>query len=433
MDKANHAESNPVHHDTNHSTHSPPELPESPESPEWMDEHLECTAIPALSPKFSASSMSSLSGKLQSFQSLPHLLSNKSRSKTPRTKSMPSMLSPSISASLSCSPSPAPPKKVTVSLKIIEIAAKFWNEQVSTQSFKEQLEIGVCIYLDMMVKDATTKEIFKRHFNSKEKISAISLKFINMIGWIIRTLLRNDDDLASLLSNLGETHKRFGVNIEQFAPMLQSCHEAFSHYFPSSYGIKEKYAFDYIFELAAEMMMGESMRTETIFDGSDYLQGLRECLRSAVGQEYLYRYLQQTMCDEMAIYLTSLHKFESQTCDKGRFMIARNILEVSIDAASELAVNISYENRMAVIERMAEYEKKFVSGQQFEIDVHLFDDVTRDIHKLILVNHWAKFVESLTNMNMNNVTISSKFQSENEAEMENENEVEMDNNSQYSE
>ncbi len=89
-----------------------------------------------------------------------------------------------------------------------------------------------------MVKDNSLREIFKRNFNSHEKISTISLKFLNMMGWLIRTLLRNDNDLPYLLGNLGLTHHKFGVTLRHFRPMLQSLHETFSHYFPNVYGIK---------------------------------------------------------------------------------------------------------------------------------------------------------------------------------------------------
>lgn len=96
----------------------------------------------------------------------------------------------------------------------------------------------MAIYLGMMVKDASMREIFKKNFNSQEKISAISLKFLNMMGWLIRTLLRNGADLPLLLRNLGSMHGTFGVNIKHFEPMLESMHESFSHYFPNIYGVK---------------------------------------------------------------------------------------------------------------------------------------------------------------------------------------------------
>lgn len=99
-------------------------------------------------------------------------------------------------------------------------------------------EIGVAIYLGMMVKDNEMRQIFKRNFNSKEKISAISLKFLNMMGWLIRTLLKNSPDLPVVLRNLGSTHNKFGVDVRHFAPMLDSLHESFSYYFPNVYGIK---------------------------------------------------------------------------------------------------------------------------------------------------------------------------------------------------
>lgn len=79
-----------------------------------------------------------------------------------------------------------------------------------------------------------------------------------------------------------------------------------------------------------------------------FLQSLRTCLSSNIGREYMYRYLQQTFCDEIAIFLQSLAKFRIQLSDKERFMVARDIVKNSIEPAATFAVNISYETRSFV-------------------------------------------------------------------------------------
>ena len=79
-----------------------------------------------------------------------------------------------------------------------------------------------------------------------------------------------------------------------------------------------------------------------------FLQSLRICLASSIGREYLYRFLQQTFCDEIAIFLQSLSKFKIQSSEKERFMVARDIVKNSIEPTATFAVNISYETRQAV-------------------------------------------------------------------------------------
>ena len=50
----------------------------------------------------------------------------------------------------------------------------------------------------------------------------------------------------------------------------------------------------------------------------------------------------------IVIYLESVAKFRNQTSDRGRFMIARNIVATSIKTTSKLPLNISHETREIV-------------------------------------------------------------------------------------
>jgi len=283
--------------------------------------------------------------------------------------------------------------------KIIKIAADFWNTKMSKLSFEEQKEIGVTMYLDMMVSDKSLRALFARRFNGTTNIESISLKFFNMLGWLIRTCCRNDDNVENTLRSLGAMHKNFGIDNAHFAVMLASLHTTFAHYFPQDYGIKERYALDYMFTLASQLMMGGGSMTEHSPE-TEYLNNLQTCLRSSVGRAYLFRYWQQTWCDELVIYSQNIQKFEQQTNDKGRFMIARNIVEVSINAQSDLAVNISYNCRQNALELMQEYEQQFQLKQDIKVSAKMFDSVTSEIHALIMSNHWNTFKRSIKTMNV---------------------------------
>jgi len=281
--------------------------------------------------------------------------------------------------------------------KIIQIAADFWNTKISALSLEEQTEIGVTMYLDMLVKDKSMKAIFQQNFNESLKIRSLALKFLNMMGWLIRTLSCKDEHMEETLKKLGVIHQMMGVKNEHFTVMVESLHDTFAHYFPHDYRIKEHYAVDYIFMLASKLMMGESMSSHCI--QSDYLETLGQCLKSDAGRKYLFKFLQQTLCDELVIYLESIHKFEQQTCNKGRFMIARNIVDASINAHSALAINISYEARMSVTFLMHEYEQQFRAKQDLKISASMFDDVNKEVYRLIYQNHWRTFKDRMKKMN----------------------------------
>jgi len=279
-----------------------------------------------------------------------------------------------------------------VSEKIVKIGADFWNSKISTMSYDDQIELSVALFLDMAVRDKSIMAM-----NKHVKIEARSLKFLNMVGWLIR-ILHGDygSNLEESFRTLGNIHKAMGLRSDHFVVMRVSLHDTFAHYFPHDYGIKQQYAIDFMFLLASNLMMGEAMTLPC--DDSDYLSSLQACLHSAVGREYLYRYLQQTWCDEIVIYLQGIRKFEQQTNDKGRFMIARNIVDVSINAESDVAVNISYECRMNAMRLMSEYDEKFRMKEDIKISSSMFESVTEEMYVLIFENHWREFKKNIRNM-----------------------------------
>ena len=169
------------------------------------------------------------------------------------------------------------------------------------------------------------------------------------MGWLTRKLLCNDIDLYLLLTKLGTMHKNMGITIKHFNPMLEAMHETFSYYFATKYNIEVKYAMDEIFTLAAQIMTGQDIKYSSHLNdivcsfGTEqivFLQSLNKCLASNIGREYLYKYLSQTWCEELAIFLQSLTRFKSQICPKARFMIARNICKTSIQPYATFTIII---------------------------------------------------------------------------------------------
>ena len=106
----------------------------------------------------------------------------------------------------------------------------------------------------------------------------------------------------------------------------------------------------------------------------------------------------KALCDEMVIYLQSMMKFNTQTCDKGRFIIARDIVQVNIDSESPLSLNLPYLLRKRLLKEMKIYEEKFLAKIEFTFPSEFFDDVTFEVNKLIIDNHWTKFKTARQNM-----------------------------------
>eukprot|EP01084_Bolivina_argentea_P134077 236569_1 len=148
-----------------------------------------------------------------------------------------------------------------ISGRIIKIAALFWQQNITNLPMNKRLEIGCGIYLGALSTNKQMKKIMIDYVKNKNsKIEGMSLKFIDMIGWLIRYLLTDNIDLYTMLIRLGVFHQQLGVKINHFSSMLQSIHETFTYYFPTKYTIKEKYAMDEIFTLCAQFMTGEDLK-----------------------------------------------------------------------------------------------------------------------------------------------------------------------------
>lgn len=90
----------------------------------------------------------------------------------------------------------------------------------------------------MMVSDPEMKRILSKNLQSRQSIENSSVKFLDMMGWLLRSLLRTDIDAVKSLQQLGAFHRNMGINISHFDPMLNSMHDTFSYYFPIKYGIQ---------------------------------------------------------------------------------------------------------------------------------------------------------------------------------------------------
>eukprot|EP01083_Nonionella_stella_P065249 170791_1 len=281
-----------------------------------------------------------------------------------------------------------------ISSQICAIAFRFYTENVEPLSVENRLEIG-CSILFAMSSYSKTKQILQNNAASKP-IKQLGLRYLEMVAWLLRRLVTNNIDLHSLLSNIGAWHQNIGIRINFFPSMLQALNETFAYYFPIRYTIDVKYALDEIFCLVAQVMSGQELQSDTYlmaisnqFGGGNiaFLRNVSTCLESNIGREYLFRYLTQSMCSEIVVFLQSLFQFKRLTSDGERFIAAKNIQEMSIQNTAEFCLNLSYETRQNTLQRIKDLKP-------IKIDKDFFAEVEYEILKLMM-HQWTHFSQKI--------------------------------------
>lgn len=299
-----------------------------------------------------------------------------------------------------------------ISSRIAKIAAKFWHQHVETKPYAEQLEIAAAIFF-AMYSDECTKAVMQKNLKHKGQLELASMKYLDMMGWLIRYLITDNIDLYALLSKLGTVHQAMGVQQAHFEPMLQAMHETFAYYFGTQYTIDVKYALDEIFALASQVMTGQELQENSHlmmlsaqFQGTNipFLESVECCLQSTIGAEYFYRYLQQLCCDEIVMFLKSVSRFKALVCDKERFMVVRQIQKACIASSGPFSLNLSYHCRTTIMSVVQELEKTFAAKEALIVPIDLFESVEWEVHRLLLSNHWNQFVESIELLQLKSVS-----------------------------
>eukprot|EP01084_Bolivina_argentea_P137594 242332_1 len=285
-----------------------------------------------------------------------------------------------------------------LSQRLALTAASFWLGYIEPLSMEDKLEIGCSIFYGMISANTAIKKIMHESNLSKFKLEMQSLKFLDMVGWLIRNLSRDGIDLFSMLQKLGKIHEQMGIKMDHFDIMVKSLHETMIHYFPKQYNIQTQYSMEQILLLSAHIMIQTNftrVRRKTrlaFFRGSNTpcLESLEKCLLSNIGSEYFFRYLINNYCEELVIYLKCIQKFKNAISDKERYNIAIDLMETCIFPNSRFAINISYETRNSLLVNFEVLKKnKSVSS-------NYFSDVEMEIRRLIIKNHWKRFVRSIT-------------------------------------
>eukprot|EP01083_Nonionella_stella_P098346 276514_1 len=302
-----------------------------------------------------------------------------------------------------------------ISSRICKIAARFWTNYIDYLPISEQLEIGCSIFFGMMASKQEMANILRANMPKERNFEKMGLRYLDMMGWCIRNTIVDNIDLFGQMTKLGSIHKAMGIEIEHYAPMLEAMHETFAYYFGSNYTIEIKYALDEIFSLTAQIMTGDieshfkDLNQQFAGDNIPFLHSLDACLKSSIGSEYLYRFLSQTWCDEIVMFLQSISRFRGMISDKERYIMAKDITALSIQPSAKFALNLSYATRHTILCDMAKLEELFVKKQSFQMDTKFFAQVEADVKDLIQQNHWVKFVQGIEVLKLKSFNVEFKL------------------------
>eukprot|EP01084_Bolivina_argentea_P119604 212054_1 len=232
------------------------------------------------------------------------------------------------------------------------------------------------------------------NLSKHNKLEMQSLKFLDMIGWLIRNLSRDGIDLFSLLQKLGQLHFAMGIKSEHFDVMIKSLHSTMVHYFPKEYNIQVQIMTQKRFK-----RVNRKNRLK-LFRGinTPFLRTLETCLSSNIGSEYFYRYLINNYCEELVMYLKLMEQFKNARSNTERYDIGIDLMDTCIISTSTYAINISYETRNCLLAVFNEVKEKQSISKNF------FESVEMEMRRLIMKNHWKRFVHSIADLH-NSVSV----------------------------
>ena len=98
-----------------------------------------------------------------------------------------------------------------------------------------------------MANDKNTQQALSCNYKTSQEMESNSLKFLDMISFIVRSVNMDDSNCDKLMNRLGIQHDMMGIGIECYAVMLKQIHETLKFYFPKRYTYEVQFAIDEIF------------------------------------------------------------------------------------------------------------------------------------------------------------------------------------------
>ena len=87
----------------------------------------------------------------------------------------------------------------------------------------------------MMANDKDTQNALRSNYKTTQEMESTSLKFLDMISFIVRAVNIDESICDKALNQLGLLHDKMGISIQCYAVMLQQFHETLKFYFPKQY------------------------------------------------------------------------------------------------------------------------------------------------------------------------------------------------------
>jgi len=172
------------------------------------------------------------------------------------------------------------------------------------------------------------------------------------------------------------------------------------------------YSIDQIFTVATCIMTGHNFEQlsfgQRVLELNEcyFLKSFSSCLESEIGREYLYRYLGQCYCSEIAIFLQLYDEFEQIMNENHslRLKKAKSIGLICLSEQGQFPINVSFVAMVDFWARLNCLELRCQADKStFEMDEDPFDIVCNEIKSLVLSNHWSSFVRSIRKMQMQQI------------------------------
>lgn len=157
-------------------------------------------------------------------------------------------------------------------------------------------------------------------------------------------------NLWRVLTKIGEQHCKMDIKVNHYRLLLEAFHYAMSKSFTQNYTIEVKYCIDQIFTIATCIMTGHNYDQlsfggrVTELNDCKFLKSFSICLDNEIGREYLYRYLGQTYCSEIVIFLQLFQEYNEifSGHHEEKLIKAKAIASISLSQDSEFPINVSY-------------------------------------------------------------------------------------------
>jgi len=287
-------------------------------------------------------------------------------------------------------------------------AIAFWNENITLGFSDSQFrEASTLFFSHLMVNiskyDSDTKILLNSTKN--DGIIEAPLKYFDMIGFLLRLLVRSDVDAHSTLLAVGKLHlNAYNVSIESYLAMLNALHTTFCELFPRDYSLPLRYVFDTIFihsvlimnkhnKRLSEYMSFINQKLDTL-SSLYFLQSLDMCLVDEIGSEYMYHFLNQSFCTEITKFLKLYNSFKHCNASSHRlkYNISLKIYSTCISDSSQYQINVPFGTYQQIKSDINQLKEQYVADvNALNVSNDIFDVAYEQIKRLIIQNHWCNF------------------------------------------